>query len=72
MLARTGSHTNTSMLLDTIIVGPNTYMGVSRACDEATHALERPFSVARPVSARRYFLTTEGLDEILTNNANQQ
>ena len=24
-----------SMLLDTIIVGPNTYMGVSRACDEA-------------------------------------
>ena len=28
-----------SMLGDTIIVGPNTYMGVSRACDEAMAAL---------------------------------
>jgi hypothetical protein len=33
-----------SMLLDTIRVGPNTYMGVSRACDEAMTA---PSSVAR-------------------------
>ena len=33
-----------SMLLDTIRVGPNTYMGVSRACDEAMAA---PSSVSR-------------------------
>ena len=33
-----------SMLLDTIIVGPNTYMGVSRACDEA---MATPSSVAK-------------------------
>ena len=33
-----------SMLLDTIIVGPNTYMGVSRAYDEAMAA---PSSVSR-------------------------
>ena len=33
-----------SMLLYTIIIGPNTYMGVSRACDEAMAA---PSSVSR-------------------------
>jgi hypothetical protein len=33
-----------SMLLYTIIIGPNTYMGVSRACDEA---LAAPSSVSR-------------------------
>ena len=35
-----------SMLLDTIRVGPNTYMGVSRACDEAmaaTSSVSRAF-----------------------------
>jgi hypothetical protein len=33
-----------SMLLDTIKVGPNTYMGISRACDESMAA---PSSVPR-------------------------
>ena len=36
-----------SMYLDTIRVGPNTYMGVSRACDEA---------IAAPSSVSRAFL----------------
>ena len=62
-----------SMLLDTIRVGPNTYMGVSRACDEAMAA---PSSVSRallePFLRGVTFLATEGLDEILANKANQQ
>jgi hypothetical protein len=62
-----------SMLLDTIRVGPNTYMGVSRACDEAMAA---PSSVARalldPFLRGVTFLATEDLDEILANKANQQ
>jgi hypothetical protein len=60
------------MLLDTIIVGPNTYMGVSRACDEA---MAGPSSVSRallnPFLRRVTFLATEDLDEILSNKANQ-
>ena len=63
----------TSMLLDTIIVGSNTYMGVSRACDEAMAA---PSSVPRalldPFLRGVTFLAIEGLDEILANKANQQ
>ena len=62
-----------SMLLDTIRVGPNTYMGVSRACDEAMAA---PSSVSRalldPFLRGVTFLAIEGLDEILANKANQQ
>ena len=62
-----------SMLLDTIIVGSNTYMGVSRACDEAMAALS---SVSRafldPFLRGVTFLATEGLDELLENKANQQ
>jgi hypothetical protein len=62
-----------SMLLDTIRVGPNTYMGVSRACDEAMAALS---SVARafldPFLRGVTFWATEGLDELLENKANQQ
>ena len=62
-----------SMLLDTIIVGSNTYMGVSRACDEAMAA---PLSVSRallgPFLRGVTFLAAEGLDEILANKANQQ
>ena len=63
----------TSMLLDTIRVGPNTYMGVSRACDRATAA---PSSVSRafldPFLGGVPFLATKDLDEILVNKANQQ
>ena len=62
-----------SMLLDTIRVGPNTYMGVSRACDEAMAA---PSSVSRalldPFLRGVTFLATEGMDELLANKANQQ
>jgi hypothetical protein len=62
-----------SMLLDTIRVGPNTYMGVSRAYDEAMAA---PSSVSRallePFLQGVTFLATEGLDEILANKAHQQ
>ena len=62
-----------SMLLDTIRVGPNTYMGVSRACDEAMAA---PSSVSRalpdPFLRGVIVLTTKDLDEILANKANQQ
>ena len=62
-----------SMLLDTIIVGSNTYMGVSRACDEAMAA---PSSVSRallePFLRGVTFLATEDLDELLANKANQQ
>ena len=62
-----------SMLLDTIRIGPNTYMGVSRACDEA---MAPPSSVSRalldPFLRGVTFLATEGLDEILANKANQQ
>ena len=65
-----------SMLLGTI-VGPNTYMEVSRACDEA---MAPPSSVPRallgPFLRGVTFLAseggTEGLDEILANKANQQ
>ena len=62
-----------SMLLDTIRVGPNTYMGVSRACDEAMAALS---SVSRaflePFLRGVTFLATGVLDELLANKANQQ
>ena len=62
-----------SMLLDTIRVGPNTYMGVSRACDEAMAA---PSSVTRafldPFLRGVTFVAAGGLDEILANKANQQ
>ena len=62
-----------SMLLDTIIVGPNTYIGVSRACDEAMAA---PSIVSRalldPFLRGVTFLATEGMDEILASKANQQ
>ena len=61
------------MLLDTIRVGPNTYMGVSRACDGAMAA---PLSVSRalidPFLRGVTFLATEGVDEILANKASQQ
>ena len=62
-----------SMLLHTIRVGPNTNMGVSRACDEAMAA---PSRVSRaflePFLRGVTFLATKGLDEILINKANQQ
>ena len=62
-----------SMLLDTIRVGSNTYIGVSRACDEAMAA---PSSVSRafldPFLRGVTFLATEVLDELLANKANQQ
>jgi hypothetical protein len=62
-----------SMLLDTMRVGPKTYMGVSLACDRAMAA---PSSVSRafldPFLRGVTFLATEGLDEILANKANQQ
>ena len=62
-----------SMLLDTIIVGPNTYMGVSRACDEAMAALSSvPRAFLDPFLRGVTFLATEGLDELLANKANQQ
>ena len=61
------------MLLDTVRVGPNTYMGASRVYDEAMAA---PSSVSRalldPFLRGVTFLATEGLDEILANKANQQ
>ena len=62
-----------SMLLDTIRVGPNTYVGVSRACGEAMAALS---SVSRaflePFLRGVTFLAIEVLDELLANKANQQ
>ena len=62
-----------SMLLDTIRIGPNTYMVVSRACDEAMAA---PSSVSRalldPFLRGVTVLATKGLDEILANKANRQ
>ena len=55
-----------SMLLDTIKVGPNTYMGVSRACDEAMAA---PSTVTRPSPDPFLRYVTiwplKGMDEIL-------
>ena len=61
------------MLLETIRVGPNAYMRVSRACDEA---MDAPSSVSRalldPFLRGITFLATEGPDEILANKANQQ
>ena len=63
------------MLLDTVRVGPNTYMGVSRACDEAMAA---PSSVTidrallDPFLRGVTFWAIEGLDGILANKANQQ
>ena len=63
----------TNMLLDPIRVGPNTCMGVSRACDEA---MAVPSSVSRafldPFLRGVTFLAIEGLDEIVANKANQQ
>ena len=59
--------------LDTIRVGPNTFMGVSRACDEAmaaTSSVSR--SLLDPFLRGVTFLATEGLDELLANKANQQ
>ena len=62
-----------SMLLDTIIVGPNTYVGVSRVCDESMAA---PSSVSQallnPFLRGVTFLATGGLDKIVAKNANQQ
>jgi hypothetical protein len=62
-----------SMLLGTIRAGPKTYMGVGRACDEATAA---PSSVPRaffdPFLRGVTFLATKIWDEILKNKANQQ
>jgi hypothetical protein len=63
-----------SMLLDTISVGPNTYMGASRACDAAMAA---PSSVSRasldPFLRGVMFLANAGMDEIVANNnANQR
>ena len=60
------------MLLDTIRVGPNTYMGVSRACDEAMAATS---SVSRallePFLRGVTFLAAGVLEELLANKANQ-
>ena len=62
-----------SILLDTIRVGPNTYMGVSRACDEAMAALSSVSRAFLDLFLRGVtFLATEGLDELLANKANQQ
>ena len=62
-----------SMLLDTIRVGPNTCMGVSRACDEAMAA---PSSVSQALLDTFLrgvtFLATEDLDEFLANKENRQ
>ena len=62
-----------SMLLDTKIVGLNTYMGVSRACDEA---MAVPSSVSRalldPCLRGVTFLAIEGMGEILAKKATQQ
>ena len=61
------------MLLDTIRVGPNTYMGVSRACDEAMAATSSVFrALLDPFLRGVTFLATEDLDELLANQANQQ
>ena len=61
------------MLLDTIRVGPNTYMKVSRACGDAMAA---PSSVSRalinPFLRGVTFLAIGDLDEIMANKANQQ
>jgi hypothetical protein len=68
-ISQAGMCTSTpSMLLDTIRVrvGPNTYMGVSRACNEAMAA---PSTVTRPSPDLflRYvtFWPLEGMVEIL-------
>ena len=62
-----------SMLPDTIRVGSNTYMGVSRVYDEA---MAVPSSVSRafldPFLRGVTFLAIEDLDELLANKANQQ
>ena len=54
-----------SMLLDTITVGPNTYMGVSRACDKAMVA---PSSVSRALLNQFLrgvtFLATDSLSKV--------
>ena len=59
-----------SMLLDTIRVGPNTVLGVSRACDEPMAAIS---SVSRaflePFLRGVTFLATEVLDELLANKS---
>jgi hypothetical protein len=61
------------MLLDTIIVGPNTYMGVSRAYDKAMAAPSSNSRALLDVILRGVtVLATEGLDEIVTDKANQQ
>ena len=58
-----------SMLLDTIRVGSNTYMGVSRACDEAMAA---PSSVSRalldPFLRGVTFLATEGTTPVCVHH----
>ena len=62
-----------SMLLDTIRVGPNTYMGVSRACDEAMAAHSSvPRAFLEPFLRGVTILATDSLDEILANKENQQ
>ena len=60
------------MLLDTIRVGSNTYMGVSQACYEAMAAPTSVYQVLLDPFLRGVtFLATKGLDEILVNKANQ-
>ena len=64
-----------SMLLDTIRVGSNTYMGVTRACT-CNEAMAAPSSVSRavidPFLRGVTFLATGDMDKILANKANQQ
>ena len=61
------------MLLDTIRVGSNTYMGVSRACDDAMDAPSTVFRASLDPFLRGVtFLATGVLDELLANKANQQ
>ena len=59
-----------SILLDTIRVGPNTYMGVSRACDEAmaapssvSRALLEPF--LRGVTFLAFFLLIRQINSVI-------
>jgi hypothetical protein len=61
------------LFMDTIRVGPNTYMEVSRACDEAMATPSRAARALLDTFLRDVaFLATGGLDEIRANKANQQ
>jgi hypothetical protein len=58
------------MLLDTIRLGPYTYMGVSRACDEAVAALSSVARVLLDSFLRGVtFLATKILGDIMANKA---